>query len=88
MNQPEFDAALQKLQGAITDPAGDLRPITRIDFEVLDGGQVRWTIWQDQRRLYTASGHATDVTGFLAASRMILEMRAQQTAPDGKGGAA
>ena len=86
MNQQEYETALAKLNAAITDQAGELLSITRIDFELLDRSgsngepvrtrRVRWNLWQDSRRLYTATGDAGDVAGFLAASKMILEMRA------------
>lgn len=79
MNEREYEAALAKLQAAITDERGELLPISRLEFEILDeAGVVRWNLWQGSQRLYTATGQASDVTGFLAASKMILEMRSEQ----------
>lgn len=68
----DFDQAVAKLEEAITGPDGP----NRIEFELLDGGGVKWNLWHDSRRLYSATGHATDIAGFLAASRMLLEMGA------------
>ena len=67
------EAAVQKLMAAITDEAGELRPIGRIEIEPV-GRQVRWTIWGDGLLLYTATGRAEDVDGFLSATQMILGM--------------
>lgn len=73
MTEQEFNAAVAKMEAAVTDQAG-LRPITRIDFEPI-GHQVRWTIWEGERRLYVATSTPDDIDGFLAASRFMLRVR-------------
>ena len=47
MNKKAWEAmeiGIQKLVTAITDEQGDLRPISRIEFEII-GRQVRWSLW-------------------------------------------
>lgn len=83
MNQEQYNQAVEKLETAITTPAGDLRPITRIEFEPI-GRQVRWTIWENDRRLYTSTDQAADIDGFLTATKMILRMRAGVDLPEKK----
>ena len=75
MNQSEFESAVERLTQAVTDEHGELRPITRIDFEPL-GAQIRWTIWQDATRLHSLTGAASDLPGILTATKMLLEKRA------------
>ena len=47
-----MEAGIQKLVTAITDEQGDLRPISRIEFEII-GRQVRWSLWEGSTRLHT-----------------------------------
>jgi hypothetical protein len=42
---------------AITDETGKLRPIARIEFEIL-GRQVRWSLWEGPTRLHTLTDRA------------------------------
>lgn len=66
-----LDQAVDKLEALITGPGGELLP-DRIEFERLEGGRVRWNLWQGSRRLYSAAGRASDLPGLMAASQMIL----------------
>jgi hypothetical protein len=79
MDQSEFEAAVEKLTAAITDETGGPRPISRIEFEII-GRQVRWSLWEGSQRLHTLTGLANDIHGFLSASKLIMEMRAEGAA--------
>ena len=79
MNQAEFEAGIQKLVTAITNETGELRPISRIEFEII-GRQVRWSLWEGPTRLHTLTDRAERAAGFLEPTQMLLEMRAEDAA--------
>lgn len=70
-----FEQAVCKLEEALYGPDGELRPVDRIEFEPLDSGQVKWSIWEHGRLIYSASGWPDDLTGLLTATKTILELR-------------
>jgi hypothetical protein len=72
--------AAAKLFAAITDEAGQLRPITRIDFQIVDGGGVRWEIWQGSRLLYCGPGRADRMHALLNGTRAIILARSAPAA--------
>ena len=74
----DFHGALDRMVSALTGADGELLPIDRVEFEVLDGGGLRWNLWADRRRIYSAGGQADDADGFLTATRIMLAMRAEQ----------
>lgn len=80
-----MNAAAQEMQdrliAAITDERGGLRAITRIEFELV-GRQIRWTIWEGERRLHTVNDRAEDAAGFLEATREVIAMRAEDLAEE------
>jgi hypothetical protein len=75
-HQTAFENAVADLEEAITDADGELRPITRLVFDLRPDGSISWDICAGDRLLYTAGGQADDLHGFLAATKMILELRA------------
>lgn len=79
MDSKQFNAAVNKLEAAITDEEGQLRPISRIEFEILSS-RVRWNLWEGSRRLHSLTDLADQTHGFLAASKMIMEIRARDAA--------
>ena len=56
-------AGIQKLVAAITDEQGELRPISRIEFEIV-GRYVRWSLWEGSTRLHTLTDRAERAAGF------------------------
>ena len=74
-----MEAGIQKLVTAITDEQGELRPISRIEFEIV-GRQVRWSLWEGSTRLHTLTDRAEHATGFLEPTADLLEMRAEDAA--------
>jgi hypothetical protein len=79
MNQIEFLAGVEKLVVAITDETGELRPISRIEFELV-GHQVRWSLWEGPTRLHTLTDRVEEASGFLGPTKMLLDMRAEDAA--------
>jgi hypothetical protein len=79
MSHAQAEAAIQKLIAAITDDTGDLRPISKVEFEII-GRQVRWNLWEGPTRLHSLTDRADGAIGFLAATKMLLEMRAEDVA--------
>ena len=63
MTKAELEAGIQKLVAAIIDEAGELRPISRIEFEIV-GRQVRWSLWEGSTRLHTLTDRAERAAGF------------------------
>ena len=76
MNMAEFEAGIEKLVAAITDETGKLRPISRIEFEII-GHQVRWSLWEGPIRLHSLTDGMERAVGFLEPTQMLLEMRAE-----------
>ncbi len=74
-----MEAGIQKLVAAITDEQGELRPISRIEFEIV-GRQVRWSLWEGSTRLHTLTDRAERATGFLEPTADLLEMLAEDAA--------
>ena len=70
------EAGIQKLVAAITDEQGELRPISRIEFEIV-GHQVRWSLWEGSARLHTLTDRAERATDFLEPTAELLEMLAE-----------
>ena len=68
-------AGIQKLVAAITDEQGELRPISRIEFEIV-GRYVRWSLWEGSTRLHTLTDRAERAAGFLEPTAELLEMLA------------
>ena len=63
-----LEVGTQKLVAAITDETGELRPISRIEFEIV-GRQVRWSLWEGSTRLHTLTDRAERAAGFLDLGR-------------------
>jgi hypothetical protein len=61
------------LIAAVTDAAGDLRPITKISFEVI-GNQVRWSIFEGEQLLHALTNRLSKAMGFLEPTKDLLEM--------------
>lgn len=74
MTESQYHSAVERLENAMTGPDG-LRPFTRIELEPI-AGQVRWTIWDGDRRIYMVTGGQEDIPGFLEASGMFMQLRA------------
>jgi len=82
MNKKAWEAmeiGIQKLVTAITDEQGDLRPISRIEFEII-GRQVRWSLWEGSTRLHILTDRAEHAIGFLEPTADLLEMLAEDAA--------
>jgi hypothetical protein len=75
MTESQYHSAVERLEHAMTDDSGRLRPFTRIELEPI-AGQVRWTIWDGDRRIYMVTGGQEDLPGFLEASGMFMQLRA------------
>ncbi len=76
MNPAELECGIQKLVAAITDEEGDLRPISRIEFEIV-GRQVRWSLWEGSTRLHSLTHRAERAAGFLEPTADLVEMLAE-----------
>ena len=57
---------------ALTDERGDPRAVSKIELDIL-GGQFRWTIWSDAKRLFTVTSKADQVPGCLRSTQVLLE---------------
>jgi hypothetical protein len=47
--------------------------VTRIEIELLDNAQFRWTLWSDARRLFSLAGRSGDQSAMLAATAKIVD---------------
>lgn len=47
--------------------------ITRVEIEILDSGQCRWTLWSDRRRVFTNSAARSDVDPMMRATSLVVE---------------
>ena len=66
----------EALVQAMTDAAGELRPISRLEIELV-GRQIRWTIWEGDKRLHTVTDRfdAEAADCFLEITQQLLAMR-------------
>ena len=51
MTDADFEAAVTKLEAAITASDGRVKPIRRVDFEVLENGAIHWSLWEERQVL-------------------------------------
>lgn len=50
--------------------------VTKVEFEVTEGGQVRWILWDDSRRLFSAVLTREELIDCLKASGILLRTMA------------
>jgi hypothetical protein len=83
----DFEAAVSKLEVAITAGNGAVKPIRRVELEILDNGAIRWSLWEERQGLHGAvrwslvySGvlHTEELAGSLVVTKMLLEVQAGQ----------
>ena len=82
MTDQQLDPETDKMAEAVMDQAGNVRPIHRIEFEVVDAaaGKVRFTLWERHagrtatrwRMAYAGMTRAEDLSGSLAFTKMLL----------------
>lgn len=61
----QLDAALAPLDGRVPD-------MSKIEFEVLDNGTLRWLLWEGHKRLYACTLERQDLIEALQASGVLL----------------
>ena len=61
----------EALEAALDPPEGAV-DVTKIEFEVLDNGTPRWTLWNYERRLYSATLDRDELVAALQASAVLL----------------
>ena len=66
MSNPHLQAALFGEDGET--PA----KITRIEMEILESGNCRWTLWSDARRLFSIMAKPADVPVMMRATKDIV----------------
>lgn len=65
----------QALKTALMGADGDTPVrITRVEIEILDSGQCRWTIWSGPRRLFSHMARRTDFPAMLRDTGTILDV--------------
>jgi len=47
--------------------------VTRVEIEILDNGQCRWTLWSDRRRLFTNVAARSDLRPMMQATSIVVE---------------
>jgi len=57
---------------AAVEQAGGVVDITKIEFEVLENGAVRWILWDGERRLFSCSLDREDLIEALQTSGLFL----------------
>lgn len=61
----QLDSALVPLDGRVPD-------VTKIEFEVLENGTLRWLLWERHKRLYACTLDRQDLIEALQASGVLL----------------
>lgn len=64
INADLLETALDRREG--------LADITRIEFEVLENGALRWILWDGDRRLFSCGLDRTDLVVALQSSGVLL----------------
>lgn len=64
INSELFEAALDRPEG--------LADITKVEFEVLENGAVRWILWDGDRRLFSCGLDRADLIEALQTSGVLL----------------
>jgi hypothetical protein len=59
---------------AAVDQAGGVVDITKIEFEVLENGAVRWILWDGEKRLFSCGLDREDLIEALQTSGVFLRM--------------
>lgn len=59
------------LQEALDGPDG-MADVTKIEFEVLESGAMRWVLWDNHRRIFTATFDHTELVNALKMSGVLL----------------
>lgn len=57
-------------------PADGTRDVTKIEFEVLDNGTIRWLLWDGRQRLYFATLDRKELIEALQSSAVLLRTMA------------
>ena len=79
MQTNELETRIEHMEAVLTDESGALRPIERIDFELV-GRQLRWNVWSagvpgtPGRRLQSITTRIDDIDGLLEASKLLLQV--------------
>lgn len=63
----------RKFEAAV-EQAGGVVDITKIEFEVLENGAVRWILWDGDRRLFSCGLDREDLIEALQTSGVFLRM--------------
>jgi hypothetical protein len=66
INDKLLDAALDRPEG--------LADITRVEFEVLENGAVRWILWDGDKRLFSCGLDRADLVEALQSSGVLIRM--------------
>ena len=53
--------------------ANEVVDVTRVEFEILDNGRIRWTAWQDSRRVHSVLVLDGREPQILECTRILLE---------------
>lgn len=61
------------LEAALDRPEG-LADITRVEFEVLESGAVRWILWDGDKRLFSCGLDRADLVEALQTSGVLIRM--------------
>ena len=61
------------LEAALDRPEG-LADITRVEFEVLENGAVRWILWDGDKRLFSCGLDRADLIEALQSSGVLIRM--------------
>ena len=66
LNSEALEAALEPIDGRIVD-------VTKVEFEVLDNGTLRWLLWDGGQRLFSATlAERADLIEALQCSGVLL----------------
>jgi hypothetical protein len=68
----QVDEMTDRLQHALTGPAGELVEVERIEFERIAEHQVRWTLFAGGRMIYTATDRPGNLLGWLTCTNVLM----------------
>lgn len=65
LNVDQLDASLDPIDGHVVD-------VSKIEFEVLENGTLRWLLWEGAKRIYGCTLERADLTEAMKASCVLL----------------
>jgi hypothetical protein len=63
---------MSQFANAVIGPDGPIPP-TKVELEILDNGSVRWTLWRDDRRLYSHVAKQAEIPVMLESTALMLQ---------------